>query len=143
MNEDDSLEQLEERLETLPTKLEGLYAHTLMKINSVDLEGAALLLKFALLEGSDTPLDFTLANYPQLDHDLGSWPEIPSNNVISRCQPTRRRIVTFLHRTVADVLYEPEHSHRHAPTSYHQSSSSRNGTHGFHVLQPTCYRSCR
>ena len=132
---EDSLEQLEERLRALPDDLEDLYAHMLNGIDRVHREEAAWFLKVALLEGSKTLLDFTLATYSGLDHDLGCWASFPSDSVISLCPRTRTRIletcagllevhevtpdsgadtdadlihVTFLHRTVSDFLLRSE-----------------------------------
>lgn len=94
INEEDSLEQLRERLRILPTTLEELYAHMLNKIHKAHWKEAAWFLRFALQADSDTLLDFTLGVYPQLDHDLGSSVHVPVENVISHCQRTRRRIIT-------------------------------------------------
>ncbi len=138
IEEEDSLEQLEERPRILPTTLEDLYAHMLGNIDRVHRKEAAWFLQLALLEEPSTLLDFTLAVYETLDHDLQSSAEFPSQNVINQCQQTRKRIsttcagllevhnetsepnptptppslediaVTFLHRTVADFLTESE-----------------------------------
>lgn len=94
INEEDSLEQLIERLSILPTTLEDIYAHMLNKIQKVHWKEAAWFLTFALLEDSSTLLDFALATYPRLDHDLESSADFPVDDVISHCRPTRRRIIT-------------------------------------------------
>lgn len=131
LNDEDSLEQLKERLRTLPTGIEDLYAHMLNKIDKVHRKEAAWFLQFALLEKSSDLLAFALANYAQLDYDLESSAEFPSRKVINYCKYTSRRItttcagllevhegttnsdprgvlVTFLHRTAADFLIEFE-----------------------------------
>ncbi|KAL9132773.1 MAG: hypothetical protein Q9175_006048 [Cornicularia normoerica] len=131
INDEDSLVQLEERLRTLPTEIEDVYAHMLNKIDKVHRKEAAWFLQFALLEKSFNLLDFALANYAQLDYDLMSSAEFPSRKVINSCKYTSRRItttcagllevhegttnsdprgvrVTFLHRTAADFLIEFE-----------------------------------
>ena len=99
INEDDSREQLEKRLKSLPTKLEDLYAHLLNEIDDVHRQEAAWFLKFALFNFEvqwepKTLLDFTLGTYERLDYDLASWADFPSQDVISRCERTRRRIMT-------------------------------------------------
>lgn len=137
IDDEDSLEQLKERLRILPAGLEDLYAHMLTRIDKVHRKEAAWFLQIALsfLEDGklENPslLDYTLAVYERLDRDLGSPANFPSQDVINRCQPTRRRITTtcagllevhhfdpsdcqatnpeqlrvmFLHRTVADFF---------------------------------------
>lgn len=95
INNEDSLEQLQERLDNLPRRLEDLYAHMLSKIDKVERKDAAWFLQIALLKNSyRNLLDFTLAVYERLDHDLGSAADFPSQNVMDRCPSTRRRINT-------------------------------------------------
>lgn len=137
IDDEDSLEQLKERLRILPAGLEDLYAHMLTRIDKVHRKEAAWFLQIALSFLEDwtlmdpSLLDYTLAVYEWLDRDLGSLANFPSQDVINRCQPTRRRITTtcagllevhhfdpsdcqatnpeqlrvmFLHRTVADFF---------------------------------------
>lgn len=94
IKEEDSLEQLRERLSILPSTLEDLYAHMLDRIQKVHRKEAAWFLKFALLEDSETLLDFTLGTYEGLDQDLASSADFPVDNVVNHCQSTRRRINT-------------------------------------------------
>ena len=101
INDEDSLEQLKERLDFLPTRLEDLYAQMLSKIDKVHREEAAWFLQIALHQQSDECshrssdlLDFTLAVYKCLDRDLESSADFPSQNVMDHCQWTRRRIAT-------------------------------------------------
>lgn len=101
INDEDSLEQLKERLGFLPTRLEDLYAQMLSKIDKVHQEEAAWFLQIALHQQSNEYshqwndlLGFTLAVYEWLDRDLESSADFPSQNVIDRCQWTRRRIAT-------------------------------------------------
>ncbi len=98
INDEDSLEQLEERLRILPSGLEDLYAHMLNNIQKVHRKEAAWFFQFSLFEDSKsktkTLLDFTLAVYERLDHDLGFSADFPTGDVISRCELTRRRIIT-------------------------------------------------
>lgn len=94
IKEEDSLEQLRERLSILPSTLEDLYAHMLDRIQKVHRKEAAWFLKFALLEDSKTLLDFTLGTYEGLDQDLASSANFPVDNVVNHCQLTRRRINT-------------------------------------------------
>lgn len=137
IEEEDSLEQLKERLQILPTTLEDLYAHMLGNIDKVHRKEAAWFLQIALHQDSETLLQFTLAVHDKLDRDLESSANFPSQNVINKCQPTRKRITTtcsglleihsqtsgldpgptpppedmavsFLHRTVADFLIESQ-----------------------------------
>ena len=135
ISDEDSPEQLRERLRNLPTTLEDLYAHMLNKIDKVHRKEAAWFLQFALHPHSRCLLDFTLAVHESLDRDLKSSAAFPSQNVISHCQVTERRITTtcaglleikvpppkfrhsfleddtevvFLHRTAADFLIESE-----------------------------------
>ena len=97
INDEDSLEQLEERLRILPSGLEDLYAHMLNNIQKVHRKEAASFFHFALaplVETSKSLLDSTLATYERLDHDLGSPAGFPSEDVLSGCESTRRRIIT-------------------------------------------------
>ena len=94
INEQDSLEQLEERLRILPTKLEDLYTHMLNKIQKVHRKEAAWYLQLALLDGPQSLLDFTLASYEQQDHDLISTADFPLSKAIDDCQRIRTRINT-------------------------------------------------
>ena len=94
INEEDSLEQLQERLRILPTKLEDLYTHKLNKIQHVHRKEAAWYLRLALLDGPRSLLDFTLAAYGRLDHDLISSVEFPLSIVVNTCQQYRKRINT-------------------------------------------------
>lgn len=107
INDEDSLEQLNERLDFLPTRLEDLYAQMLSKIDKVHREEAAWFLQIALhqqsneySDQSNDLLDFTLAVYQWLDRDLESPADFPLQNVIDHCQRTRRRIAT----TCAGIL---------------------------------------
>ena len=135
ISDEDSPEQLKERLRNLPTTLEDLYAHMLNKIDKAHRKEAAWFLQFALHPHSRSLLDFTLAVHESLDRDLKSSAAFPSLNVISHCQVTERRITTtcaglleikapppnsrhafladdttvvFLHRTAADFVVESE-----------------------------------
>lgn len=101
INDEDSLEQLKERLDFLPTRLEDLYAQMLSKIDKVHREEAAWFLQIALHQQSDECshrsndlLNSTLAVYKFLDRDLESSADFPSQNLMDHCQWTRRRIAT-------------------------------------------------
>ena len=109
IEEEDSLEQLKERLRILPTTLEDLYAHMLGNIDKVHRKEAARFLQLALHWESRTLLDFTLAVYEKLDRDLESSAEFPSRNVINQCHSTKKRISTTC-SGILEVHEEPEAS---------------------------------
>ena len=89
---EDTLQQLQDRLQMLPTKLEDMYALMLDKIEKVYRTEAAWFLQLALLDGSRTLLDYTIATHDSLDQYLESSNGFPSQSIISQCGRTKTRI---------------------------------------------------
>ena len=106
LEDGDSMDQLMQRAEVLPTELEDLYLHLLSKIKKVHQEEVAILLRFALYDidatyeftyfqrapHMESLLDFTLAAYESLDGDLGSFDEFPWQQIVENAPRVKNRI---------------------------------------------------
>ena len=118
LRNDDSPEQLQERLARLPNEIEGIYTRMLERIDKTYLREAALFLKMALYEPEmDAPglsvFELALASYPGLEDMLSSTDEISEQKVVSLCQSTRSKLMTrcvgFLEIYKNSNLEDPDH----------------------------------
>ena len=94
LRNDDSPEQLQERLTRLPSEIEGVYTRMLDRIDKIYLREASLILKMALFESSLSTLELALASYPDLEDMLSSTDEISVQKMVSLCRSTRNKLVT-------------------------------------------------
>ena len=90
----DSLEQLEERLGSLPDKVEGIYARMLGQIEKVYRKEASILLQMASQTKCRTVLDFVLGSQDRLEDMLSSSDPLPERELIARSRSVRQRIIT-------------------------------------------------
>ena len=94
LGNDDSPEQLQERLARLPSEIEGVYARMLDRIDKIYVREASMFLKMALYQPELHVLDLALASYLGLDDMLSSADEIPKQQMISLCQSIRNKLTT-------------------------------------------------
>ena len=90
----DSLEQLEERLEYLPDEVEGIYARMLSQIEKVYRKEASIFLRLALHGNYRFILEFVLASQNGLDDMLSSSDSLPEKDLIAKSHLARQRIGT-------------------------------------------------
>ena len=90
----DSLEQLEERLHSLPDEVEGIYARMLSQIEKVYRKEASIFLQMASQTECRSVLEFVLASHDQLEDMLGSSGPLPERELIAKSHLARKRIVT-------------------------------------------------
>ena len=90
----DSLEQLEERLESLPDKVEGIYARMLGQVEKVYRKEASILLQMASQTECRSLLEFVLASHDRLEDMLSSSDPLPEQELIAKSHLARQRIVT-------------------------------------------------
>ena len=112
----DSLEQLEERLGSLPDQVEGIYARMLGQIEKVYRTEASVFLQMALHIYCRSPLEFVLASQGRLEDMLSSSDSLPEQDLIAKAHSVRHRIVA----TCAGLL---EVHDRHDVESYEGSES--------------------
>ena len=146
VKDDDSPEQLFERLQLLPSEMGDLYVHMLNKINKVHRKEAVHYLRLVLpwesnfrSQRSPNPslLLMAFAVYDKLDDLLRMKPEIDVPDVTAHCDRTAKRIATtcagFLEIHSDPVAYEQsaksesdlsesQEFHVHFPVSHEQSA---------------------
>ncbi|KAL6717896.1 hypothetical protein ACLMJK_003981 [Lecanora helva] len=92
----DSTEQLWQRLESLPSEIEGLYEHMLGQIEPLYWKEASTYLLRTLYEDEFPDLlDFTLLRFDNLDQVLGSSHMIPKQHLIALSHSTRSRLTVI------------------------------------------------
>ena len=94
LRNDDSPEQLQERLARLPNEIEGIYTRMLDRIDKTYLREASLFLKIALCVPELSVLGLALASYSGLEDMLSSADEISEQQIISLCRSTRNKVTT-------------------------------------------------
>ena len=94
LRNDDSPEQLQERLARLPSEIEGVYARMLDRIDKTYLREASMFLKMRLSKTRLRVLDLALASYSGLDDMLSSADEISEQQMVSLCRTTRKKLIT-------------------------------------------------
>ena len=94
LRNDDSPEQLQERLARLPNEIEGIYTRILDRVDKMYLREASLFLKMVLSERELSILELALASYPGLEDMLLSANEISEQHVVSLCRSTRNKLIT-------------------------------------------------
>ena len=82
----DSLEQLRERLDSLPDEVEGIYARMLGQIEKVYRKEASVFLQMASHSVSRSVLEFVLASQDGLDDMLSSSDSLPERELIAESQ---------------------------------------------------------
>ena len=90
----DSLEQLEERLKSLPDEVEGICARMLGQIEKLYRKEASMFLQIALHERYRFLLDFVLGSQDRLEDMLSSSDPLPVRELIMKSRSVRQRIVT-------------------------------------------------
>ena len=94
LRNDDSPEQLQQRLARLPSEIEGVYARMLERIDKIYLQEASSFLKMALNKRDLSVLELALASYPGVEDILSSADEVPERKVVLLCQSTRKKLIT-------------------------------------------------
>ena len=107
LRNDDSLSQLKQRLELMPSGIEDLYAHMLSKIDVVYQKEAAQLLQMALADLTGSLLDVALAVYKIFDQR----PDISLEDALHLCGKTRKRIPSISAGLLEVNLRDVEISH--------------------------------
>ena len=90
---EDNLQQLKERLDSLPSEVEGIYASMLSRIEKPHRKEASQLLQLALHGKIHSLLDFSVASYARLDEMLESTGEMSESDLILMLTRTRKRIL--------------------------------------------------
>lgn len=93
MNED-SPEQLQERLACLPNEVEGIYLRMLLQIDKPYRQEASRFLQMALHKPELTILEHALASYKELETMLLSTDRFSKDELGLMCQRTQKRIIT-------------------------------------------------
>ena len=94
LRNDDSPEQLQERLANLPDEIEGIYIRMLHRIDKPYRQEASCFLRMAILEPRMSVLEHALASYNGLENMLLSTDEIPKQELVLLCQSTRKKLIT-------------------------------------------------
>lgn len=95
IREEDSPEQLEERLRCLPNEIEKIYARMLSQIEKPYWREAALILQMAIRFGTLSLLDILLLSREPLDEMLYSPNAIPEEELVASSLSIRKKIVTI------------------------------------------------
>lgn len=114
LRNEDSPEQLQERLAGLPSEVEGIYLRMLLHIDKPYRQEVSGFLQMALHRPFLTILDLALASYKDLDNMLLSADGFSKRELVLQCQRTRKRIIA----TCAGLLEVREH-----PTSKFESDT--------------------
>ena len=110
LRNDDSPEQLQERLDRLPNEIEGIYTRMLNRIDSTYLQEASMFLKMALDEPRLSILELALASYRGLEEMLLSADEISLRKVVSLCRSIRNKLLTRC-AGLLEVCEDPDWEH--------------------------------
>lgn len=94
LRNDDSPEQLQERLADLPNEIEGIYVRMLHQIDKPYRQEASCFLKMALHRPRMSVLDHALASYKGLENMLLSADAMSEREVVLLCQSTRKKLIT-------------------------------------------------
>ena len=94
LRNDDSPEQLQERLARLPSEIGGVYTRMLDQIEKIYLREASSFLKMALWEPGMSLLPFALAYYQGLEDMLLSADEVSEQKMVSLCRSIRNKLIT-------------------------------------------------
>ena len=102
IDNNDTLGQLQERLEQLPSEIEDLYAYMLDRIDKIHRKEAAVYLQIALNSQAENVYsvhDFTLFHlalmtFPRIDDVLQRAPNLHISDIIRHCRWTRERLST-------------------------------------------------
>lgn len=105
LRNEDSPEQLHERLACLPSEVEGIYLRMLLHIDKPYRQEASGFLQMALHRPYLTILDLALASYKDLDNTLLYADVFSKREMVLLCQRTRKRIIA----TCAGLLEVREH----------------------------------
>lgn len=105
LRNEDSPEQLRERLARLPSEVEGIYLRMLLQIDKPYRQEASRFLQMALNSPGWTLLEHALASYKDLDNILLTPANISKSELVLLCQWTRKRITT----TCTGLLEVREH----------------------------------
>ena len=121
LRNDDSPEQLQERLTCLPSEIEGIYLRMLLQIDKPYRQQASCFLRMALYEPGLSLLKHALASYKELEAMLLSGHNISTQEIASMCQRTRVRIIT----RCAGLLevHEPSNQDTKSKTSSNERDS--------------------
>ena len=93
LKNEDSPAQLQARLTSLPTEIEGIYHRMLLQIDKLYRQEASLFLQMALNRPGLAILEHALASHKGLEKILLSADNIPEQEILSICQSTRKRII--------------------------------------------------
>lgn len=94
LRNDDSPEQLQERLANLPDEIEGIYIRMLHRIDKPYRQEASCFLRMAILVPGMSVLNHALASYNGLENMLLSADGIPKRELVLLCQSTRKKLIT-------------------------------------------------
>lgn len=121
LRNDDSPEQLQERLACLPSEIEGIYLRMLLQIDKPYRQQASCFLRMALYQPGLSLLEHALASYKELEAMLLSDHNVSTQKIASLCQRTRDRIIT----RCAGLLevHEPSNQDTESETSSHERDS--------------------
>lgn len=121
LRNDDSPEQLQERLACLPSEIEGIYLRMLLQIDKPYRQQASCFLRMALYKPGLSLLEHALASYKELEAMLLSDRDVSTQEIASLCQRTRDRIIT----RCAGLLevHEPWDQDTKSKTSSHERDS--------------------
>ena len=93
LRNDDSVEQLEERLTYLPDEVEGIYARMLSQIDRPYRQEASIFMQIALHGAGSSLLSHILAFHENLDGILSSDDDMPELELVAMSDRIRKRIV--------------------------------------------------
>ena len=104
----DTLEQLKERLESMPDEVEGIYARMLSQIDKPYRREASIFLQIARFGRGYSLLSYVLAFYENLDAVLSSDDDMPEHELVEMSDRIRKRIAI----ACAGLLEVNEHRER-------------------------------
>ena len=123
LRNEDSPEQLQERLACLPSEIEGIYLRMLLQIDNPYRQEASCFLRMALHKPGMSLLQQALASYKNLENMLLSDHNESMQNIASLCQRTRRRIITLCGGLLE--VHEPSNHDTKSETSSHKPESEQ------------------
>lgn len=94
LRNEDSPEQLQERLANLPNEIEGIYIRMLQQIDKPYRQEASCFLRMALHKPGMSTLEHALASYKGLENMLLSTDAMSELEVVLLCQSTRKKLIT-------------------------------------------------
>lgn len=105
LRNEDSPEQLQERLACLPSEVEGVYSRMLLQIDKPYRQEASRFLRMALHKPNLTLFEHAIASYKDLETMLLSTDNVSKHELVLLCQRTRKRVIA----TCAGLLEVREH----------------------------------